>query len=68
MLNRYERVLGRNAFLHLTVSHAMLDYLKIKWKIQGNTLVLHDKAPNHFRSLSETEKARVSFNFFFKIL
>ena len=51
--------MGRYAYLHLCVSHAMSDFLAQDFKLQGDIIVLHDKAPLHFKSLQKREREQV---------
>jgi beta-1,4-mannosyltransferase len=56
---RYEKWFGKKAFLHLSVSKAMLHFLDEDWLLKGQKAVLYDKAPVHFRRLSEFERSHV---------
>lgn len=51
----YEWVFGRKAFAHITVTEAMARELKEVWKVKGKLIVLHDRAPSHFRRLEVDE-------------
>ncbi|KAJ3113303.1 hypothetical protein HK100_002038, partial [Physocladia obscura] len=51
----YEMTFGKFADGHLCVTKAMKNHLQKVWKIQGNCVVLYDRAPSHFRRLSLPE-------------
>ncbi|KAJ2232969.1 mannosyltransferase [Coemansia sp. RSA 485] len=51
----FEHFFGKSAFAHLCVTNAMAADLQEKWKISGRLIVLHDKAPKHFKHLSAPE-------------
>ncbi|KAG8957934.1 mannosyltransferase [Tulasnella sp. 419] len=50
-----EKTFGRKAYAHLFVTEAMKKYLSKEWNLQGQKLVLHDRAPEHFHPTSPTE-------------
>ncbi|CAE6454118.1 unnamed protein product [Rhizoctonia solani] len=50
-----ERTFGRRAFLHLFVTDAMKKKLVREWKLEGQTMTLHDRPPSHFRRSNPVE-------------
>ncbi|PIA14017.1 hypothetical protein COEREDRAFT_47764 [Coemansia reversa NRRL 1564] len=56
----FERFFGRHAYAHLCVTDAMAVDLKDNWNISGKLVVLHDKAPRHFRHLDSSEIHKAS--------
>lgn len=56
---RYEKLLGRKADVHLTVTKAMAQELESNWRIEGKLLTLYDKAPKHFSILNSKQKLSV---------
>ncbi|CAE6520487.1 unnamed protein product [Rhizoctonia solani] len=55
-----ERTFGKRAFLHLFVTDAMKKKLVQEWKLEGQTLTLHDQPPSHFRRSTPVETHDVS--------
>ncbi|KAJ2742447.1 mannosyltransferase [Coemansia sp. BCRC 34301] len=55
LARRFERFFGKSAYAHLCVTDAMASDLRDKWRISGRLIVLHDKAPRHFRRLDAEE-------------
>ncbi|KAJ1796997.1 mannosyltransferase [Coemansia sp. RSA 2399] len=51
----FERAFGKSAYAHLCVTSAMARDLRDSWKVRGKLVVLHDKAPKHFRRLNTAE-------------
>ncbi|KAJ2615599.1 mannosyltransferase [Coemansia sp. RSA 1365] len=56
----FERFFGRRAYAHLCVTDAMAVDLRDNWNISGKLVVLHDKAPRHFRHLDSSEIHKAS--------
>ncbi|KAJ1918533.1 hypothetical protein H4219_002547 [Mycoemilia scoparia] len=52
---RYEILFGNLADYHLCVTNAMKQDLKENWGIKKPIIVLHDRAPNHFKRLNVPE-------------
>ncbi|KAJ3119925.1 mannosyltransferase [Nowakowskiella sp. JEL0407] len=52
----YEKSFGKYSDAHLVVSNAMADFLRQRFEISGQIIVLHDRAPPHFQPLSIEEK------------
>ncbi|KAJ1964712.1 mannosyltransferase, partial [Dipsacomyces acuminosporus] len=55
----FERVFGRSAYMHLCVTEAMAADLRDIWGVRGKLVVLHDKAPRHFKHLDAGEMHRL---------
>lgn len=55
MARKFEMSFGRSAYAHLCVTSAMASNLRNTWKVRGRLVVLHDKAPQHFRRLEVSE-------------
>ncbi|KAI9502262.1 hypothetical protein BX070DRAFT_193274 [Coemansia spiralis] len=55
-----ELLFGAKAYAHLCVTSAMAADLRDNWKIGGKIVVLHDKAPKHFRRLTASEMHKES--------
>ncbi|KAJ2094793.1 mannosyltransferase, partial [Coemansia sp. S142-1] len=51
----FEQFFGKSAYAHLCVTDAMASDLRSNWGISGKLIVLHDKAPRHFRRLDTAE-------------
>ncbi|KAJ2365046.1 mannosyltransferase [Coemansia sp. RSA 2610] len=55
LARRFERCFGKRAYAHLCVTDAMAADLRQNWRISGQLVVLHDRAPRHFRRLDTDE-------------
>ncbi|KAJ1896108.1 mannosyltransferase [Kickxella alabastrina] len=55
LAKRFEQFFGNSAYAHLCVTNAMASDLRDKWAIKGKLVVLHDKAPKHFKHLEAAE-------------
>ncbi|CAG8476363.1 12068_t:CDS:2 [Ambispora leptoticha] len=51
----HEKVWGRRAVAHLTVTAAMHRELLYKWEVDGKVATLYDRPPQHFRRLELDE-------------
>ncbi|KAI8811807.1 beta-1,4-mannosyltransferase-like protein [Cladochytrium replicatum] len=52
---RFENFWGQSAYAHLCVTAAMSNFLKETWMVNGPVIVVHDRPPPHFRTLSDLE-------------
>lgn len=54
----YERLLGRRAYAHFTVTDSMASFIKSEFKATGIIKTLHDRPPAQFVNLSAAERAQ----------
>lgn len=55
----YERICGRRAYAHLTVSDSMTSFLETEFGVSGRLKTLHDRPPAQFTAVNSQE--RLSF-------
>jgi beta-1,4-mannosyltransferase len=53
---RYERIFGRYAYAHLTVTDAMQAWLRETFKLEGEIKTLHDRPAEQFKPLNKAEQ------------
>jgi beta-1,4-mannosyltransferase len=53
----FERVCGRRAYTHITVTKALKEKLQTEWRVSGDVLVHYDRPAAMFRPYNETERA-----------
>lgn len=51
-----ERLFGRHAYAHLTVTEAMKLFIEEKFKVTGIVTTLHDRPPVHFQSANSATR------------